>query len=50
MKISKTCVTLGTPQLQVVVTISARKPWFAQAAASAPGTSRLIGSQNTENP
>ena len=50
MNVSKTCVSDGTLQLQVVVVSSAKKPIFWQAAASAPATMWLIGSQKTENP
>ena len=50
MNISKMWVSLGTDQLQLVVKSSAMKLWEAQAVALVAGSSRVIGSQNTENP
>jgi hypothetical protein len=49
MKISKMCVTLGTVQLQVVVTNSAKKPCDAHEAG-ALAIKRVIGNQNTLMP
>ena len=50
MNVSKMWVTCGTLQLQLVLVSAAKKPSFAQVAASAPTTSLLIGNQNTEKP
>ena len=50
MKVSKTWVSAGTLQLQVVVVRAAKKLCAWQAALSPPGIRWLIGSQNTEKP
>ena len=50
MNVSKMWVSAGTVQLHVVVNNSSKKLCAAHAVASAFGTSRDIGSQNTENP
>jgi hypothetical protein len=48
MKVSKMCVTAGTVQLHDVAKSWAKKPILSQLGA--PGTSLLIGNQNTEKP
>ena len=50
IKISKMWVTAGTDQLHDVVNSSAVKLRLLQAAGSAFGMRRVIGSQNTEKP
>jgi hypothetical protein len=47
MKVSNTCVTSTTDQLQSLAVSAARKPC---EQAGAPGMSLLIGSQNTLKP
>ncbi len=48
MKVSKMWVTLGTVQLQLWDVSSVKNPWPAQLGA--PGSSALMGSQNTLKP
>src|SRR5579859_1397197 len=48
MKVSKICVTAGTVQLHDPANSCAKKPMLPQLAA--PGSSLLIGNQNTEKP